>query len=223
MQQLQQFFSSLDSQQVITVLATMSAALFGGTALTFASRAMRAVVSQVVIATSLLVISGLVLVGWAGYRLHANSRFSNNFESYVAAAFKSSEPAKAQKYLERAKTYLETNDATEGFTSCLYDSQEDDLGELYVAISDVCAMFAQPPSNNRWWREAMHDKGIVRGNVQDGKIEAKVPSGISVYPFNVQLNAAAWVSFFTGILSAVWRFLIVFVKANVAAQIGAQA
>lgn len=210
---IQEYFDKVDGNHVFTVAATAAAGLL----LAYLSKRARTIFTQGTTAVIVLFLSILTFAAWGVSRIHAGQQFANRYESNVLAAHNTDDMTKAHKYIKRAREYLEGQGNTKGYTSCLYESPDEDVSELYDAVKDVESSLEKAvkggdnPTDSAW-RKWLERKGLVaKKDPKDAECKTykvEIPSGISVHPYNSHYSLAAWGSLFSTIISAIWTCIV---------------
>ena len=130
----------------------------------------------------------LPLVGWMGFRIVAGIQFDRNCEGYLKRAADSNTIDLAEKQLALAVDYAKREGLTEGFTSVLYRTPDEDVGfwfeNLSSALDELRRVDPKAPQLERSnilmkLRETLLDSG------SEGTTKVTLPEGISVFPYNV--------------------------------------
>jgi len=132
---------------------------------------------------------GLILfVVWAGVRIFSDIQFNRNCKGYLKRAADANNIELAREELGKALQYMEYHQLTEGYASILYTTPDEDLGFWYKNIKaahnqllkiDPEAISDLEESNVLMkLRETLCDRS-------NGNTSVTVPSGISIYPFNL--------------------------------------
>lgn len=123
---------------------------------------------------------------WGGVRIYKSIVFEINCEGHLKRAADANTIKLAQKELEVAIAYMEEKNYTEGYTSILYRTPDEDVGFWYQNISaslkeleEVNPDATQLEKSNLLMklRETLLDQG-------ESDVEVTVPQGISIFPFN---------------------------------------
>jgi len=131
----------------------------------------------------LLIIPILV---WCGFRIGSGILFEKNCEGYLKRAANANTVNVASKELGIALTYMEANKLTEGYTSVVYKTPDEDIGFWYNNIKsakqelDLLPTSATPLEKTN---VLMKLRETLVNNGQQG-LNITVPSGISIYPNN---------------------------------------
>ena len=142
----------------------------------------------------------IAAVATFGLRIQKGIQFKQNVSGYLERAANASTVALAHNELTRSLGYLEANGLTEGYTSIVYETPDEDIGFWYQNLKAAQQELAElPPSASALertnvllkLRETLLDEG--------GKANVIVPEGLSVYPNNllwaVLIQVALWGSF----------------------------
>ena len=142
----------------------------------------------------------LAAVAIFGLRIQKGIQFKQNVSGYLERAANASTVELAHNELTRSLGYLEANGLTEGYTSIVYETPDEDIGFWYENLKAAQQELAELPSNTSALertnvllklRETLLDEGE--------KANVIVPEGLSVYPNNllwaVLVQVALWGSF----------------------------
>jgi len=144
----------------------------------------------------LLVAFSLSVFGW---RIYHKTVLKQNVTGYIKRAADANTIELANQELTRVLDYLEANDMTEGYTSVLWQTPDEDIGFWYNNLKASQKELATLNSNSALektnvlmkLRETLLDQGE--------RTKVTVPSGLSVYPNNklgAVLLTLACLSFF---------------------------
>ncbi len=141
----------------------------------------------------------LPMCGWGGYRTVKYIQFDRNCAGYLKRAADANTIEKAKKELKIAVDHLEKNKLTEGYTSVLWTTPDEDVGFWYSNLrlsldelntSNPDASQLEKSNLLMKLRETLLDAGESGDSVT-------VPSGMSVFPNN---TIVAWLGIFFGLL-----------------------
>ena len=152
------------------------------------------------------------IVVWGVCRTYNSINFSIKCSDYIKRAADANTIEIASKELGTAVKYLEDNRITEGFTSVIYQSPEDDIGFLYNNLKSSLEELNKVTSETSQLEKTnilMKLRETLLDHRQHGDSVTR-PDGISCFPNNK-------LYFWVGILSAIWAVIGVIalsVKAN---------
>jgi len=129
----------------------------------------------------LLVAFILTVFGW---RIYQKTVLKQNVTGYIKRAADANTIELANQELTRVLDYLEANDMTEGYTSVLWQTPDEDIGFWYNNLKASQQELATLNSNSALektnvlmkLRETLLDQGE--------RTKVTVPSGLAVYPNN---------------------------------------
>jgi len=136
--------------------------------------------------TSLL--SLCVFLCWAGLRTFKAIEFERSCEGYLKRAADANTVELARDQLEIAINYLEKNGLTEGYTSILYKTPDEDIGFWYKNLKSALeGLKTLDPNSTPLEKSNMLLKlrETLLDNASRGETIVTVPEGISIYPYNV--------------------------------------
>lgn len=218
---------TIDASALATPLLSILAAVAGG----FIIAKGKQYLTKLRTAVLLTAASAVALTGTTGMRVHKANEFDNQVGSYLQAAYETDDPTAADKYLSTAIAYLDENKMTNGFTSVLYKSPSDDVGEWYEKLGVVAKEIhnapvkpeglntdeatkngAHPtdPGKSRW-AALMRKLGIVKvrpasKGEEPAYVEVKSPDGISIYP-NVTTVLGSWLASLLGFMASLGNLI----------------
>jgi hypothetical protein len=161
---------------------------------------------EVSLSTGLLLICLILFLFWGGYRIVAKISFDHNCGRYLknAANAKTVDVAKAQ--LKVALAYMEKNHLTEGYTSILYETSDDNVGYWYDNINSRLGELKNLPSEAtplEKFNMLMELRNTLLSDTSSSS-SIIVPEGISVYPDNKPLAIFVLLSFFLTAILFFW-------------------
>lgn len=131
---------------------------------------------------------------WCTVRVVANIQFNRECGGHLSRAANANTITIAKKELATALAYMEREKLTEGYTSVVYQTPDEDIGYWY---SNIKASFDElnqlSPDSSQLektnvlmkLRETLTDQG-------ESGTKLVVPSGISIYPFNGIMLIFGW-------------------------------
>lgn len=126
----------------------------------------------------------LVLVGGSvfGYRKITEIQFDRNCQGYLKRAADSNTIELAQTELGKAVKYLEDNNLTEGFTSVVYNTPDEDVGFWYTNLKSALTEL-QTISKDASDLEKSNMLLKLRESLMDNS-KITVPQGMAFFPHN---------------------------------------
>lgn len=129
---------------------------------------------------------GLVLLVIGGSMIGARKvneiQFNRNCEGYLKRAADANTIELAQVELGKAVKYLEDNSLTEGFTSVLYRTPDEDVGFWYTNLKSALTEL-QTMSQDASDLEKSNMLLKLRESLMDNNV-ITMPKGMAVYPYN---------------------------------------
>ncbi len=148
---------------------------------------------------TMAIIAALSLLVLGGLRGCAYIQFNRNCEGHLKRAGDANTVELALQEMKIAVKYLEDNEMTEGFTSIIYTTPDEDMGFFYQNLkASVEELQKVTPETPQLERSNVLMK--LRETLLDGD-EVTIPEGASVFPYNKSF--AVW-----GLLSVL--FLVIF-------------
>lgn len=120
------------------------------------------------------------------YLIVAGISFDINCGDYLKRAADANTVELAVKELETALNYIETNNLTDGYTSVIYKSPDEDLGFWYTNIKSAYEELKSIPDNATMMEKSnalMKLRETLLDNGEKGE-HLTIPPGIAVYPNN---------------------------------------
>lgn len=145
----------------------------------------------------------ILLIIWAAIRIVANINFDRKCEGYLKRAADANTVILAKKQLEIAIAYMDKKELTEGYTSVLYRTPDEDVGFWYTNIKDSLAeLNAMAPEATQLERSNMLMKlrETLLDNTTDGT-SVTFPDGISIFPYNKLLAYGSIILLIIGVIS----------------------
>jgi hypothetical protein len=145
-----------------------------------------------------MVVFGVLFLGWGAGRIVNGILFNIHCKGHLKRAADSNTVELAKRELRTALSFLESNDLTDGYTSIIYQTPDEDIEFWYTNINSALTELKALPKDSSplektnvlmKLRETLCDVG-------EKGIKLTVPDGISIYPRN-----ASWA--FVGSLSAI--------------------
>lgn len=169
-------------------------------------------ITQMRVATTLLLTTVIGILGYGGARWHAGKAFDTNVGDYVVRAINTPDPVKAEKYLGAALDFLEKKGATSGSTSVLFNTPDCDVSEFYDGLKKAHQKaeeaISQPNAKVQFkrgqnpWNDELVNNGVVKEPARPGELPSlQAPPGIAVYPYNGENEVGFWGSLLAGLTS----------------------
>jgi len=134
----------------------------------------------------LLLLPGLF---WGTSRLVKSIIFTRNCEGYLKRAADANTVFQASKELNIAIEHMENNGLTEGYTSILYTTPDEDIEFWYnnikSALTELQKVTEETTSLEKSNLLMKLRETLLDASGQDGKMVVTIPEGISVYPYNI--------------------------------------
>ena len=120
------------------------------------------------------------------YLIVAGISFDINCGDYLTRAADANTVELAVQELETALNYIEANNLTDGYTSVIYKSPDEDLGFWYTNIKSAYEELKSIPDNATMMEKSnalMKLRETLLDNGEKGE-HLTIPPGIAVYPNN---------------------------------------
>jgi hypothetical protein len=154
----------------------------------------------------LVVLLGIMgLIALLSVRIYYSVEFSLNCEQYIKRAAVANTIELAKENLDVVIKYLEKNELTNGIVSVFLHQPENDVGFWYSNLKASVDELSKVKENTTQLeksnlliklRETLLDDGSVSG--------VTLPSGITIYPYNVLYAGGFFLCFFMVIFGFVW-------------------
>jgi len=145
-----------------------------------------------------VVLFGLVLfLAFCSVRIVAEIQFDRNCEGYLKRAADANSIELAKSQLEIALKYIEKSNLTEGYTSILWNTPDEDISFWYKNVSTAyneLVLIKSDATSLEKSNMLMKLRETLLDNGSEGKTKVTYPDGISVYPFNMFVALWGWVS-----------------------------
>jgi hypothetical protein len=136
-------------------------------------------------------------------------QFKQECSGYLKQAADANTPEIALQRIDKALAYIEANDLTDGYTSVLWRTEDENIGFWYENIKackkelEGCLNSTQLEKTNVLMkvRESLTDSG-EKGTT------LTIPSGIHKYPNNTLWAILLWVSILAMIADIIWMMWI---------------
>ena len=161
-------------------------------------------------AIPIIILSCIGLLGWTGLRVYKAIVFKIECEGHMKRAADANTVELARQEMEIVVNYLEKNGMTNGYTSILYRTPDEDVGFFYqnmkASLTELKNLRADATSLEKSnvlikLRETLLDEN-------KGNATVTVPPGISVFPYNA---AYAISGVILGILTIIGLLSVIFV------------
>lgn len=155
---------------------------------------------------SFVVIAFVLLMMWMGARIYNSYLFDIGAGGHLKRAADSNTVELATKEIDVAVKYIEDKGLTNGYTSIIFKTPDEDIGFWYQNLKSSLAELKAVPANANQLeksnvlmklRETLVDQG-------DKGVSITAPDGISVYPNNTAFALWGWLSLIGFLLSIVW-------------------
>jgi len=163
------------------------------------------------IAGLLFVLSVLAFLAWFGIRVYNEIVFEIECTGHLKRAADANTVELAAKEMETAVSYLEKREITNGYTSILYRTPDEDVGFWYAnlksswnELKNVSPGATQLEKSNVLMklRETILDAG------SEGKTKITAPNGIEIFPHNMLFFWWAMVSLLFIVIGRAMFFLL---------------
>ncbi|MBI4779069.1 hypothetical protein HY797_01285 [Candidatus Falkowbacteria bacterium] len=153
---------------------------------------------KIIVVTGLFFLCSIALVLWGGYRIFAYIKFDLECGDYLKTAARAEMVELAKEQLEIAVTYMEEKGLTDGYTSVLWETPNEDVGFWYANISSRLQELKDLPLDATSAEKSdmlMRLKKTLLFDASSCCSSVIIPWGISVYPYNVPLACGALLAF----------------------------
>ena len=155
------------------------------------------------------VLLGIVLLLiWGGVRVVSYIQFDRNCEGYLKRAADANNITLARGELAKALKYMESHELTNGYTSILYTTPDEDVEFWYIniksAYEQLLKLDPEAVSDLEESNILMKLRETLCDNGKDGS-SITVPSGISIYPYNVLWCVMAFGGLLFMLLGIGWK------------------
>jgi hypothetical protein len=142
----------------------------------------------------LTVIAIVSLFAWLSTRIYANIKFGIDCDGHLKRAADANSIELATQELTVVITYLEQHQMTTGYTSIFYNEPDEDVGFWYTNLKvSLQGLEREPPTAAELEKSNILLK--LRQTLLDVSASSESvtePSGISIFPRNVQYAYWAW-------------------------------
>lgn len=153
-----------------------------------------------IIAIVLLIVFCCIAFGaWSTIRIVKSVVFNIECNGHLKRAADASTTELAKQELKIALTYLEEKNITQGYTSVLYQTPDEDIGFWYKNLKESLAELekvtleaTQLEKTNLLMK--LRETLLDQSSGESGGIEVTCPSGISIFPNNVVYCFFGWIS-----------------------------
>ena len=143
----------------------------------------------------IFVLGIILFIGLSGFRIYHNIVFKKEVTGYLKRATDASTIELALTDLQTAIKYLENNNLTQGFTSILYETPDEDIAFWYNNLKASEAELIKARNSSSLEKTNVLLK-LKESLSDDGKKSSSVthPQGISIYPNNKLVTILFWIS-----------------------------
>jgi len=156
--------------------------------------------------TILFVVGLLLLLGWGGERIRRAVKFEQQCGGFLDRAAFANVVENAKTELQTALTYLERKGLTNGYTSVLWRTPDEDIGFWYNNLQlslqelDRVKPDASPLEVSNTLMK-LHE--TLKSQGSEGRSSVRVPEGISIYPENAFYFYLFWTGAFLTVVGGV--------------------
>lgn len=151
----------------------------------------------------LFCIVGIISMGIV--RIVKAVHFDQNCEGYLTRATNSGTVENAVAQLKIGLEYIEKEKLTEGFTSVMWKTPDEDLGFWYKNIKDTYTSLVELPKTSSELERSnalMKLREVLMSQGEKGSF-ITIPEGITIYPNNAGYMFFFWLMFGGAILSGI--------------------
>ena len=124
-------------------------------------------------------------------------QFDRGCEGYLKRAADANTVELAKVELAKAVKYLESNKMTEGFTSVIYTTPDEDVGFLYKNLAQSLEELKALPSSATPLEKSNMLMKLRETILDEGKgTHVTLPEGISRFPYNTLCSVVTFISLF---------------------------
>lgn len=154
------------------------------------------------------VIATIVFGAWVTVRIVKFVQFDNNCTQYLKRAADANTIERAKEEIEKAISYAEKNNLTEGVVSIFLHQPKNDIGYWYQNITDTYKELRSIPEEATPLEKTnvlMKLRETLTDETESG-VSVTIPNGISIFPKNIEYFWWGLISF---ILCLVFWILVV--------------
>lgn len=157
------------------------------------------------------ILSLIFLLTWGGFRTVNSIQYNQDCGGHLKRAADANTTNMAKDELNTALKYLEEKGYTEGYTSVVYRTPDEDIGFWYNNLKASHDELAQIDSNTTQLEKSnvlikLRETLLDHGDKSDS---VTCPGGISIYPSNGVFFVWGWGSFILLIISGVSGLLYI--------------
>ena len=159
-------------------------------------------------ATALLgVILCLPFVGWAAVRGYRAIKFNQDCEGHLENAAAANQITQALPEMEMALNYMSEHGMTQGYTSVIYNTQDENVGYWYTNLKSATDELRAESANKNMTPLEQSNVLLKLDNTLRGAGEhgnsIRLPSGISAFPSNGMFCLLGWFFLLLGAVGVV--------------------
>ena len=153
----------------------------------------------------------LLCCGWLTTRTVNDIIFNKECGNYLGRAANASTVEITKEQLKIAITYLEKEKLTEGFTSILYRTPDEDVGYWYKNLCSDLQVLESLPANST---ELEKSNTLIRVKEtlvikSQGSEYVLCPEGISIFPHNTLFMFWGWITF---LIAGMFFIAMIYIK-----------
>lgn len=133
------------------------------------------------------IIATIVFGAWSTVRIVKDVQFDNNCAQYIKRAADANTIERAKEELEKAISYAEKNNLTEGVVSIFLHQPKNDIGYWYQNMTEAYDELENLPEDATSLEKTnvlMKLRETLTDETESG-VSVTIPNGISIYPGNV--------------------------------------
>lgn len=133
------------------------------------------------------IIATIVFGAWSTVRIVKGVQFDNNCTQYLKRAADANTVERAKEELEKAISYAEKNNLTEGVVSIFLHQPKNDIGYWYQNMTEAYDELENLPEDATSLEKTnvlMKLRETLTDETESG-VSVTIPDGISIYPGNV--------------------------------------
>lgn len=152
---------------------------------------------------TIFILSLALSIVWGAVRTIETIKFNRECGGYLTRAANANTVPMAKKELARALAYMEKEKLTEGYTSVVYQTPDEDIGYWYSNIKASFDELNQLDPNSSPLEKTNVLMKLRETLTDQGENGTKVvyPKGISIYPLNGLFLILGWVGFIGVLIS----------------------
>lgn len=153
------------------------------------------------------IIATIAFGAWSTVRIVKYVQFDTNCTQYLKRAADANTVERAKEELEKAISYAEENNLTEGVVSIFLHQPNNDIGYWYKNVTEAYEELEKLPEDATSLEKTnilMKLRETLTDEEEDG-VSVTIPDGISIYPRNVLYF---WWGLLSGILCVGWWIMV---------------